>query len=166
MATAMSSPVIAANVIQGLTAEQITIQDNVVITGDLTCQDNVSFGTLLVGTELKVAGMLSKRQDAPQNIGNETLTMGKLRAGILLQESTDSVTAYLPNGTNVYNNLGVANVSIDWTVICYGIGVGSCSLWQNVGHAMIGNAFVIAGTSATFRTRVYSSNNAITYRIA
>ena len=110
-----------------------------------------------------------QRYQAPsQDINNEILTMDKLKTGILLQSVMNGITVTLPSGAMVHQTLLGINSSIDWSVICYGINVGSCTISNgaSANHGVIGNMYVAAGTSGLLRTRVASLNVATTYRIA
>ena len=149
----LETPVVATNEILGSTAEQITIRDNVVITGNLECQGAVT-------------SIMRRYQDSPEDIDNEYLTVAKLQTGLLIQDNMNAIRAFLPTGSSVYNSLLGFNSSIDWTVICSGVNVGSCTIDTNANHAVVGNMYVAAGTSGMFRTRLFSTTNAITYRIA
>ena len=157
----LETPVVATNEILGFTAAQITLRDNVLITGNLVCEG-------------VVRGTMRQHQDAAEsiggtNIGEETLTVAKLQTGILISSNTINLVLNLPSGAALCAILLDINSSMDLTIINSPSAIYKPVEIRGTGaanHTFVGSGYITWGYSALFRTRMSSPTNVITYRIA
>ena len=145
------TPLLYSDILRANGATQITLDDNVIITGNLTI------------------GRIYKYQNthtASQTAGATRLTIAQLLNGIYEITQTAVVLLTLPTGTATYSGGFGVNQSIDWSVINTGTSVGTATVQQTTDHTLIGSGFVQKATSGQFRTRITALNTAITYRVS
>ena len=154
----MKSPELMNDIIRGNGANQITIDDNVIITGT----------TIIHGNSIMRRFTYEFSPVAIPLNTNTTLTYAHLRNGISTGLNVASGLNYtLPLGTLMGANmawLGDGTISqygqsFQWTIINMSSYTGNIAIVSSLGHSCIGNT--VLTTNASFMTL----NTAITYRI-
>ena len=145
------TPLFYSNTIRANGANQITLDDTIIIIGYLNIQ-----------------GMLSRYQPAPTLTSVAVDMMPRMLAGIIINSFTTAYTLALPTGTTVYSSLPTIDRSIDWSLINTGTIAGTTTITTtgSTGHTTVGNMVVAIGTSGAFRTKITALNTAITYRMS
>ena len=115
------TPLLNSDILRANGATQITLDDNVIITGNLTI------------------GRIYKYQNthtASQTAGATRLTIAQLLNGIYEITQTAVVLLTLPTGTATYSGGFGVNQSIDWSVINTGTSVGTATVQQTTDHTL------------------------------
>ena len=76
MAVALDTPVLYSNLIKGLTTTTLRIEDNVVITGNLSCQGSIS-----IAKPFWIAGKVGSDGLALSSLGKYGFTCGRTATG-------------------------------------------------------------------------------------
>ena len=145
-------------------ADQITIDDAVIITGNANIHGNSTSRSFVYNfTPAAVA----------QNT-NAGLSYAQLRNGILTGLNFSAVITYtLPLGISMGSNMdflgnvtsGQYNQSFQWSIITMSSSTGNIIIAQSVGHTYVGNTTLQTNASYRFLTIYTALNTRITYRI-
>ena len=105
--------------------------------------------------------------------GASTLTSAQLLNGVITVTQATAVSATLPLGSGMNTDMIGGTVtpaygqSFDWSIINTGSALGAVTVLANTTtHTLVGSGVVAIATSGRFRTRLVSSNVAITYRLS
>jgi hypothetical protein len=125
---------------------------------------------MVLDSDKRIAGVagIGLAQGDPTAItggANTQLTMDIIKAGIVTIEPTADRVATVPTGTTAAAAVDVGN-SIDWCFINLASGATSAAVTQATSHTVVGNMVLNQNEQGLFRTRVTTTNTAITYRLA
>ena len=135
-------------------ATEITLEDNVKITGTTDMTGHVFIGGILFQSLVTITAV---------NNG-KTFGINELLTGIIQITGTGNTTLSLPTGTLSYaginNSLSVIlNKSFEWSII--NIEVFTCALSAATAHTVIGSVILASSTSARFVTSLPAIHVAI-----
>ena len=153
------TPLSYTNKLIAFGATEITLEDNVNITGVSDMVGHVFIGGTLFKPLVSVTVVTN----------GKTFSNSELLDGIMQIAGTGNHNFMLPTGTIVYSGITsllttFVNKSFEWSII--NIGYVTCTLSAATAHTIVGSAIIVSNTSGRFITRVSAVNVAITYRIA
>jgi hypothetical protein len=113
-------------------------------------------------------GVIAHDQPAPTAVNaTETLTIDKLKTGIITSTSAAATDMTLPTGTDTEAGFSAVytNFTFEWSVINTGPSLVRV-LANTTTHLVVGSGSVATGTSGRFATRRTAANTFTTYRLA
>jgi len=163
LARAMNDPTAGSEAVDAVDAANTYVQD---VTPGTASASKVA----ILGSDKRIAGVagVDLAQGDPHAItgGADTqLTMDIIKAGIVTITPTADRVATVPTGTTAAAAVDVGN-SIDWCFINLAAGATSAAVTQATSHTVVGNMVLNQDEQGLFRTRVTTTNTAITYRLA